>query len=439
MQPGWVTTLTRAGRRVIALDNRGHGAVDQALRSGRLSHRHDGGRRARAARSSRPRARRRHGLLDGRAHQRAFSRSASGAGALGGAGRGRHQSDRGRGLAGERRGGARGAVDRRRDRSARPAFRAVRRADQVRSPGAGGLPARLAAGADARGGGVDPTPALVAVGTKDDIVGSPQELAALIPGASALDIPNRDHMLAVGDKVYKAGVLEFLEERHDAPVSPPPRCSPAPPATRSSPTSTARPAPPVLLLHGGGQTRHAWRKTAELIARMGRVAYAVDQRGHGDSEWVADGAYRFRRFRRRRPRAGRHLGGAQRQAAGRGRRLARRHGVRCSPKAQPSAASGTLFSALVLVDITPRVDHRGRRQDPGLHARAAPRRLRHDRRSRRRGRGLSAASAAAALARRTEEEPAPASGRPLALALGPALARRRPPYRRRLIARSSRR
>src|SRR5438552_6695221 len=54
--------------------------------------------------------------------------------------------------------------------------------------------------------------------------------------------------------------------------------------------------PPVLLLHGGGQTRHAWRKTGDLIARMGRVAYAVDQRGHGDSEWVEDGAYSFPDF-----------------------------------------------------------------------------------------------------------------------------------------------
>ncbi len=54
--------------------------------------------------------------------------------------------------------------------------------------------------------------------------------------------------------------------------------------------------PPVLLLHGGGQTRHAWNKTGELIARMGRVAYAVDQRGHGDSEWVADGAYQYTDF-----------------------------------------------------------------------------------------------------------------------------------------------
>jgi pimeloyl-ACP methyl ester carboxylesterase len=56
-------------------------------------------------------------------------------------------------------------------------------------------------------------PVLVATGTKDDMVGSPHELAALIPGARALDIPNRDHMLAVGDKVYKAGVLEFLSQR----------------------------------------------------------------------------------------------------------------------------------------------------------------------------------------------------------------------------------
>lgn len=56
-------------------------------------------------------------------------------------------------------------------------------------------------------------PVLVAVGSKDAIAGSPRELAALIPGARALTIPNRDHMLAVGDKAYKAGVLEFLAQR----------------------------------------------------------------------------------------------------------------------------------------------------------------------------------------------------------------------------------
>ena len=53
-------------------------------------------------------------------------------------------------------------------------------------------------------------PVLVAVGTEDKIAGSAQALAALMPGAQALDIPGRDHMLAVGDRTFKAGVLEFL-------------------------------------------------------------------------------------------------------------------------------------------------------------------------------------------------------------------------------------
>ncbi|WP_349367938.1 alpha/beta fold hydrolase [Salinarimonas sp.] len=56
-------------------------------------------------------------------------------------------------------------------------------------------------------------PVLVSVGTKDDVAGSGPALAALIPGAQALDIPGRDHNLAVGDKTHKAGVLAFLEGR----------------------------------------------------------------------------------------------------------------------------------------------------------------------------------------------------------------------------------
>lgn len=56
-------------------------------------------------------------------------------------------------------------------------------------------------------------PALVAIGTKDDVAGDAHKLAAMFPAARALDIPNRDHNLAVGDKVYKQGVLEFLEQR----------------------------------------------------------------------------------------------------------------------------------------------------------------------------------------------------------------------------------
>ncbi len=56
-------------------------------------------------------------------------------------------------------------------------------------------------------------PVLVAAGTDDVIGGQAEELAALIPGAEALPIPGRDHMLAVGDKVYKEGVLAFLRRR----------------------------------------------------------------------------------------------------------------------------------------------------------------------------------------------------------------------------------
>lgn len=56
-------------------------------------------------------------------------------------------------------------------------------------------------------------PVLIAVGTADEIAGSAQALGKIIPGAQVLDIPNRDHMRAVGDKIYKTGVLDFLSQR----------------------------------------------------------------------------------------------------------------------------------------------------------------------------------------------------------------------------------
>ncbi|GGE81407.1 MULTISPECIES: alpha/beta fold hydrolase [Marinobacter] len=49
--------------------------------------------------------------------------------------------------------------------------------------------------------------------------------------------------------------------------------------------------PPVLLLHGGGQTRHAWAGTARQLAGAGYFAIALDARGHGDSQWAPDGDY----------------------------------------------------------------------------------------------------------------------------------------------------
>jgi len=114
--------------------------------------------------------------------------------------------------------------------------------------------------------------------------------------------------------------------------------------------------PAVLLLHGGGQTRHAWRATAERIARTGMIAYALDQRGHGDAEWVANAAYTFPDF--------------SRDARAVADELARRNGARpiaigaslggiASLLAEGDAqraGQGPVFSALILVDITPRVD-----------------------------------------------------------------------------------
>jgi peroxiredoxin len=55
-------------------------------------------------------------------------------------------------------------------------------------------------------------------------------------------------------------------------------------------------APTVLLLHGGGQTRHSWGGTAESLARRGWCAITIDARGHGESEWHDDGDYSLTAF-----------------------------------------------------------------------------------------------------------------------------------------------
>lgn len=55
-------------------------------------------------------------------------------------------------------------------------------------------------------------PTLIAVGTTDDIAGSPDELAALMPNATAFHIEGRDHMLSVCDRTFKKRVLEFYSE-----------------------------------------------------------------------------------------------------------------------------------------------------------------------------------------------------------------------------------
>jgi pimeloyl-ACP methyl ester carboxylesterase len=211
--PGWVATLTRAGRRAIALDNRGHGA------SGKLYEA--------AAYHSAIMAEDVRALLD---HLRLTRADVMGYSM-----------------------GARIT-----------AFLALAHNDRVRTAVLGGLGFRLVEGvglpdsiADALEASSlaevrDPTaymfrafaeqtksdlralaacmrgsrqtlspaevgriavPVMVAVGEKDPIAGSPEALAALIPGAKALVIPGRDHMLAVGDRVFKSAVVEFLPQR----------------------------------------------------------------------------------------------------------------------------------------------------------------------------------------------------------------------------------
>lgn len=50
---------------------------------------------------------------------------------------------------------------------------------------------------------------------------------------------------------------------------------------------------PILLLHGGGQTRNSWKKTGQVLAEKGWYVIATDARGHGDSSWSKKGNYQW--------------------------------------------------------------------------------------------------------------------------------------------------
>jgi len=110
----------------------------------------------------------------------------------------------------------------------------------------------------------------------------------------------------------------------------------------------------ALLLHGGGQTRHAWDATARSLARAGVDAIALDQRGHGESDWIADGSYSFLDYGADAAyvaRALRNAGGAPPIAIG-----ASLGGI---ASLAALADDGHVFSGLVLVDVTPRLDPKG--------------------------------------------------------------------------------
>jgi non-heme chloroperoxidase len=114
-------------------------------------------------------------------------------------------------------------------------------------------------------------------------------------------------------------------------------------------------APPVVLFHGGGQTRHAWGTTLSVLGRTWR-AYSVDLRGHGDSAWAPDGDYSLDAFAadvravaRSLPRlespppalVGASLGGI------------------ASLTAIAETPDPPLATALVLVDVAPRIEAAG--------------------------------------------------------------------------------
>jgi pimeloyl-ACP methyl ester carboxylesterase len=211
--PGWVTTLRRAGRRAIALDNRGHGKSAKLYRPEDYTI---------AAMASDVGALMDH-LAIARADLLGYSMGARICAFLAA-----HEPARvraavlagvGLSLIGGRdlRAAIAAALEAASlDAVTDPTGRAFRTfAEQTRSD----LRALAACirGSSERLSRADAVairvPILIAVGTADDVAGPARPLADLIPGAKLLDIPGRDHMRAVGDRVFKDGVLAFLAER----------------------------------------------------------------------------------------------------------------------------------------------------------------------------------------------------------------------------------
>jgi pimeloyl-ACP methyl ester carboxylesterase len=211
--PGWVATLTKAGRRVIAIDNRGHGASTKL---------YDPAAYHSALMAEDVRALLDHLRLD-RADVMGYSMGTRVTAffALAHSARLRRAVLGGLGI---RLVDGVGLSESIADALEAPALADVRDptghtfrafAEQTRSDLA-------ALAACIRGSRQTLTsaqvasisaPVLVAVGSKDTVAGSAPELAALFPRGRVLDIPGRDHMQAVGDKVFKAGVLKFLAEQ----------------------------------------------------------------------------------------------------------------------------------------------------------------------------------------------------------------------------------
>lgn len=114
----------------------------------------------------------------------------------------------------------------------------------------------------------------------------------------------------------------------------------------------------ALLLHGGGQTRYAWKATAKALADNGYTAIALDQRGHGTSQWVQSQRYSFADYRNDALAVAMQI---QAQFKGKpaliGASLGGIAGLYAEGKAKLDGYS--LFSSLIMVDISPYMEAKG--------------------------------------------------------------------------------
>ncbi|MES0881539.1 alpha/beta fold hydrolase [Roseibium sp. SCP14] len=112
---------------------------------------------------------------------------------------------------------------------------------------------------------------------------------------------------------------------------------------------------PVIMLHGGGQTRHSWDAAAQRIAGLGHPVYSMDQRGHGESSWIASGKYSFPDFAKDLVAVTRQVHALHRaKPVVVGASLGGFAGMLAEGQENPGG-----LAALVLVDITPRIDMDG--------------------------------------------------------------------------------
>lgn len=109
--------------------------------------------------------------------------------------------------------------------------------------------------------------------------------------------------------------------------------------------------PPVLLAHGGGQTRAAWSKVSGALAKAGYQAIAIDMRGHGESEWSPSGAYHFSDFAADLIAIADTLQG---KPAVVGASLGGLAGLLAEGELRPG-----VFASLTLVDVTPQLEPEG--------------------------------------------------------------------------------